>query len=54
MQRILVATKFRFIGDTLLAVPVIRAVRARWPDAHIVLLTGYNARALLQNNPLSG
>ncbi len=51
MQRILLATKFRFIGDTLLAVPLIRAVRAQWPDAHIVLLTGYNARALLEHNP---
>lgn len=52
MQRILIATKFRFIGDTLLAVPVLRAVRAQWPHARIVLLTGGNARALLQNNPL--
>lgn len=51
ISRILIATKFRFIGDTLLAIPVIRAVRAQWPQARIVLLTGYNARALLENNP---
>jgi heptosyltransferase-2 len=51
MERILLATKFRFIGDTLLAVPLIRAVRAQWPHARIVLLTGCNARALLENNP---
>ncbi len=51
MERILLATKFRFIGDTLLAVPLVRAVRAQWPRARIVLLTGYNARALLENNP---
>ena len=25
--------------------------RAQWPDAHIALLTGKNARVLLQNNP---
>ena len=50
-QRILIATKFRFIGDTLLATPIFRAVRAQWPDAHIALLTGKNARVLLQNNP---
>ncbi len=52
MPRILLATKFRFIGDTLLAIPVIRAVRAQWPDAYLGLLTGYNARVLLENNPL--
>ena len=50
-QRILIATKFRFIGDTLLATPIFRAARAQWPDAHIALLTGKNARVLLQNNP---
>ncbi len=50
-KRVLIATKFRFIGDTLLATPIFRAVRAQWPDAHIALLTGKNARVLLQNNP---
>ena len=51
IQRILISTKFRFIGDTLLAIPIFRAARAQWPDAHIALLTGKNARVLLQNNP---
>ena len=51
VRRILIATKFRFIGDTLLATPIFRAARAQWPDAHIALLTGKNARVLLQNNP---
>jgi heptosyltransferase-2 len=50
-KRILIATKFRFIGDTLLAIPIFRAARERWPNARIVLLTGKNARLLLQNNP---
>ncbi len=50
-RRILISTKFRFIGDTLLAIPIFRAARAQWPDAHIALLTGKNARVLLQNNP---
>ena len=53
IKRILIATKFRFIGDTLLATPIFRAARAQWPDAHIALLTGKNARVLLQNNPYS-
>ena len=51
IKRILISTKFRFIGDTLLAIPIFRAARAQWPNAHIVLLTGKNARVLLQNNP---
>ena len=51
IRRILILTKFRFIGDTLVAIPLLRAVRARWPQAHIVLLTGTNAHILLQNNP---
>lgn len=51
IRRILILTKFRFIGDTLVAVPLFRAVRSRWPQAHIALLTGTNARILLQNNP---
>ncbi|MEO7714990.1 MAG: glycosyltransferase family 9 protein [Capsulimonas sp.] len=50
-KHILIVTKFRFIGDTLLAIPVFRAARRRWPDARIVLLTGRNARMLLKNNP---
>jgi heptosyltransferase-2 len=51
IQRILIATKFRFIGDTLLAIPIFRAARLQWPEAHIALLTGKNAGVLLQNNP---
>lgn len=51
MPRILIITKFRFIGDTLLAIPIFRAVRQNWSDAHITLLTGHNANVLLQNNP---
>jgi heptosyltransferase-2 len=50
-SRILIVTKFRFIGDTLVAVPIFRRVRELWPEAHITLLTGKNARSLLQNNP---
>jgi heptosyltransferase-2 len=49
--RVLIVTKFRFIGDTLLAIPIFRAARAQWPDARLTLLTGRNARVLLQNNP---
>lgn len=51
-NRILISTKFRFIGDTLLAIPALIAVRHSWPDAHITLLTGRKAAVLLKNNPL--
>jgi heptosyltransferase-2 len=48
---ILVATKFRFLGDTILAVPALRAVRAARPDARVVLLSGPQARELLAGCP---
>ena len=50
-MRILISTKFRFIGDTLLAIPVIRAARRTWPDSYICVLTGKNANVLLKHNP---
>lgn len=51
IKDILIVTKFRFIGDTLLAIPIFRACRAIWPNSRITLLTGKNAKRLLQNNP---
>lgn len=51
VRRILVLTKYRFIGDTLLAVPAIRATAQAWPDAAITLVTGSRALELLQNCP---
>lgn len=51
VRRILVATKYRFIGDTLLAIPLLRAISHRWPEAKISLLTGARANELLVNCP---
>jgi heptosyltransferase II len=51
MKRILVITKYRFIGDTLIAIPTIRAIKRRWPDSSITVLTGARACELLQNCP---
>jgi len=51
VRNVLIVTKFRFIGDTLLATPIFRACCGVWPDARITLLTGKNAKRLLQNNP---
>ena len=51
VRNVLIVTKFRFIGDTLLATPIFRACCGVWPHARITLLTGKNAKRLLQNNP---
>lgn len=51
VQRILIATKYRFIGDTLLSVPAIRATAELWPNAKISLLTGSKALEIVQNCP---
>jgi len=50
-RSILVTTKYRYIGDTLLAVPTLRAIRRHWPEAHITLLTGDSAAELLKGCP---
>ena len=51
MQRILIVTKYRFIGDSILAVPSIRAAANAWPRASISLLTGGKAHELLAHCP---
>lgn len=51
VKRILVTTKYRFIGDTVLSVPLVRAAAHHWPDAEITFLTGGLACELLQNCP---
>jgi heptosyltransferase-2 len=50
-KRVLVSTKYRFIGDTLLAVPLLRAVHDMWPEAHVALLTGAKAHEVLDGCP---
>lgn len=51
IKRILVTTKYRFIGDTVLSVPLVRAAANHWPEAQITFLTGGLACELLQNCP---
>jgi lipopolysaccharide heptosyltransferase II len=41
----------RFIGDVVLTTPVIKSVRAAYPDAYIAYLGEANAVALLEHNP---
>ncbi|HEY3332349.1 MAG TPA: glycosyltransferase family 9 protein [Capsulimonadaceae bacterium] len=51
IRTILVTTKYRYIGDTLLAVPTLRAIRSTWPNARVILLTGNSAAELMRNCP---
>ena len=44
-------TRMKFIGDVVLTTPVIRAVRQKYPHAHISYLAEANAISLLKNNP---
>jgi heptosyltransferase-2 len=50
-RRILLATKYRFLGDAVCLTPALRAARQAWPVARIALLTGTPVRALLQGCP---
>ena len=51
VQSIVVLTKHRFMGDTIVAAPLLRATRRAFPDARITLLTGRAAATALQNCP---
>lgn len=51
VERILII-KLRQIGDTLLTVPAIRAVRERYPSAFIAVLVAAGSEAMLTGNPL--
>lgn len=49
--RILVVTKSRYLGDTIIAIPAIRAVARRYPEAQITLLSNPAASELLRGCP---
>ncbi|MEP0765665.1 MAG: glycosyltransferase family 9 protein [Fimbriimonadia bacterium] len=50
-KRILCVTKSRYIGDTVLAVPAMRALREAFPNAEMDLLTGPAAAATMAECP---
>ena len=43
--------RLREIGDVVFTTPAVRAVRRRFPDAHIAYLVEPAASAILQSNP---
>lgn len=49
-RRILL-TRMKFIGDVVLTTPVIRSVRAAYPDAFVAYMGDRNAVVLLEQNP---
>ncbi len=51
IKKILVI-KLRHIGDVLLTVPVFRALRETFPDAHIAALVNSGTEEVLKGNPL--
>jgi len=44
--------KLRHIGDVLLTVPVFRALREHFPNAHIAALVNSGTEEVLRGNPL--
>jgi heptosyltransferase-3 len=51
IRKILVI-KLRHIGDVLLSVPALRALRQTFPHAHISVLVNSGTEAMLRNNPV--
>ena len=51
MRRILVITKFRYLGDTIVATPLLRDIAKGIADAEITVLGGPSIPALLQGCP---
>ncbi len=50
-RRVLVVTKFRFMGDTIVATPFLNQLRAHLPHAEITLLTAPTVVEALENCP---
>lgn len=50
MKRILIVN-VNWLGDTLFATPFMRAVREKYPKAHIAVLTHPRCREILEGNP---
>ncbi len=50
-KRVALVTKFRFMGDTLVATPFIAQLKAAFPHLHLTLFTAHTAALALQNDP---
>ncbi|WP_395145267.1 glycosyltransferase family 9 protein [Armatimonas sp.] len=50
-MRIAVVTKHKYMGDTLIATPLLRGIKQAYPDSHVTLVAGAAAAQLLENCP---
>ena len=50
-KRVALVTKFRFMGDTLVATPFFKQLRTAYPHLDLTLFTAHSAAAALQNCP---
>ena len=50
-MRIAVVTKHKYMGDTLIATPLLRGIKQAYPDSHVTLMAGGAALQLLENCP---
>jgi lipopolysaccharide heptosyltransferase II len=50
IKSILVMTKHRYFGDSLIAIPMLRETRNAFPEANIALVTGATAATVLENS----
>lgn len=51
MQRIAVVTKHKYMGDTLIATPLLRGIKQAFPGSQVTLLCGGAAAQVLENCP---
>jgi ADP-heptose:LPS heptosyltransferase len=51
--RVIVASRTDFIGDLLLATPLLWALHRRWPDARLVVIPGPRNRSVLAGIPFA-
>ncbi len=47
---LILVVRFSSIGDVLLTTPVLRAIKTRWPESHLVFLTKERFAAVLERN----
>jgi lipopolysaccharide heptosyltransferase II len=48
---LILVVRFSSIGDVLLTTPVLRAIKTRWPGAHLAFLTKERFAAVIEGNP---
>jgi heptosyltransferase II len=50
-KKIVVVTKHKYMGDTLIVTPLLRGIKQAYPESHVTLMAGGAAVQLLENCP---